>query len=1709
MRPTFDAALIADLRHRVIEHNERHPTARAKLGDLRKVYERNFRRSNPGARAMNHVEQHLDRLAKSETFEEDKHPRAKNGEFGSGRGVELKTPATHEEHRKHQLSNAGYTALTTDVIPEKRFEAAGATARDVGSLAAGAAVLHGLKRSTHGGRGERAVGGMLGLGGRMIGGAVGSMVGHPAAAAAKMVGLKRPSMQDADRLQAGAAKLGGKAAHFIGARTYRGVAGVTRKVLQAPKTRGGRAALFAAAAGGLGLGIRSQLKDTFFDPAVHGQTIDAFSYRSIRKGVADSNELGEARRRYTEILAKDGPAGGSMQDLSAWVTAGGGSRESLAKAVLPQPWGRFAVRAFTGAAATGGAIAGGALGFGASRATQHIQHGSHFDEEAHPRAKDGKFTSKAGRDHRFAQVGGLLGGAAAGIAVLQGLRRHNARAQSLAVQTLQENAANLLDRVRSYQFGKAKKAQESGPKRILDAVAADKDHQKALTQAEKLKELGASNPFFVKERLKRAYDEKLGELLGEHPDFQVPKGADWEKITVTGQPVTVAKLSAQRDKATAAIARMDLKTFKTAISKLPDELRSDALRVFQEGEAAVRGVEGKMASHVEALKGAQATLKAAREAEAEAKTAVEAAKSKVTLAPDAEKEAPTTILAAAEKKHVATTAALKRAEKAEEKLRANPSGVMHPFKDQPVPPASQHDVDSAVKTLREAATKKATDKAQKLIEGENEAIMLEEHKRYVGRHNVRMATQAVRGAKYGSPRSAEKATKALAALKGEFDKARQGLKIARLNHAPNELEHAELELATKTTKTTKTTVGGKLIDPPIKVMSAERREDLRGRAPEIRKKHADTAAAVTAAETVLAGAQAKKDAATAVFRRAMEDQPKVKRNMGGFLSEEAKRDLNRAATGVEDAWKEFLKRPSTKKLLDLTEAARTQAKETYTKTKAGAKAGAKQFYRDQFTRDDGKLSLPKVVGGVGSVSALAAAAGVDMSTVKDRLFGSDEEKAAAKKRGYRTNLKSMVDPITGAGYSVLSVPHPDGKNERQVIWGERFDSVHGKATPIHTGGTVSDLQRRMKEREQAMKAKASGLNGFVQAGANSLKAAVGLSTEHATEVNSAVERLRSAGNLKAIGTTLSGPSVELRGDAQMNDDLKQAVDKAGGHITAHLAKHHGTANASPTGADLHTTLATLFSQEGRVFSTGQAFRELTGFNPDGQRGKRKSILPQNDAYALQGADDQNVASALAASVQHIMTHNKPPTPEGVANLMRAVALVGHVKKLSADKMQRLYASIGSAGVAQAAATPTPAPAASQTAPASTAMTVPAAPSAPLIDLDNPPPMTTAEAHAWNTRTAFSHAKHSAFALHERMGIDEDGIDPLASALAGLARSAHRNYHGLSEQSAVSVVTRAFGELTESPGDADALRTMVMSGGGSSRLLQDHAFRRALMEAASKQGAIPRDTVAKAILLDDLDALMKISMGAFVEDLHPRVPSGSPDAGEFTASASHAAGDHGGVGGRVAGEVAEAGGKKASGPSSQGGQVQAWHHPVRLGNEIGGNLGYEAAFNLASRFLPGGTGTIARFGIETVVGMAGSAVGAEGGNALGQAVERSQTGRKRASEYAPPEPTDLGEGFAGMGGAMAGGMWGNAAGATVGALAGRALGGTVGAAIGGPAGAIALGTIAGYAGEKLAGGLYEAGRDVGERVSSFFHGYDQPAVNRAMTRFGGQARTARA
>lgn len=1724
MRPTFDATLIGELRQRVISHNEAHPDAKVKLGELRKLYERNFRRSNPGARAMQHVDRQLEELAKADEFDESKHPRGSGGAFTqSTRSVAITLPATKKAHEQLQNENAGYRAITTDSLPSLRYQAIGGIVRDVGAFAAGSALVGLMAAAKQGSRTERTVARLMGSTSRAAASAVTGAIGGSVLGIAKKIRLARPNAADVKSLQMKVAAAADRFGDKMGARTVTSVANVvqgalrtapypqlhrnaqtvldklTTKYMEAGMSKPDAIAaamprvqrkdarakrfqqrvIFGALSVGTGLGIRNYVRDSAIDPVNVGRMIDDFSVRSIQKAAGLSPELDNARRFYTGELAKNGPAGGSIEGLRDWLADG--NHATLQKAI-PIPWGTAARRIFTAAGALGGAAVGGTALYAASRATQHFQaKNSKFDEDAHPRASDGKFSSKAGQNRRFAQVGGLVGGAAAGIAVAALLGRRNARIQSLAVAALQDQAGKTLGRIRGFEVGASKKAFDTAAARTKELVETGDEfagHREAL---KRIQELGASDPTVVQVRLQRAFHERIADMIGQDPNLQLPakKGKGFVPVQDFASPGATKPVQAEKRRTATleALGRMTREDFKTSVSKLNTVDQNDALKLFDEATAAVKNVPAQMQAHSLAVVDAQKHVLDLKVVETTAADVVRHAKNQMNAATDGPlKDAAKQSFDAATLAHTNATSAHTLAAGAAKKLQSNPTGVTDPFTGKNVQPPTEADLNTTRQNLVSAATKKATG----IIEGENDQIMRYQEGNFLNWNDRQLAVQAARGVRYGAPRNASQATKGLADLQVATKASLQRLNRAQLAHGQNEVDMTNLLRATKRTKVSANKPGGALVNPSEKVMSEAQRKDLRMREPDIRASFDETQGKLEAATADYVAQKVKRSAAAAVFRQAMEEAPDAgSAPSKSLLSADARRDLKRVKDGLSGSWKGFVEDPTTVKLMELAQSAKKAAKEATITTKDGVKTAGKRAFKEFFTRDDGKggreLSPGKIASGLGVLSTAAAGAQIDAFTLKDRVFGSPEKKAAARDANLNTRFEQRVDPISGAGYYAMTVSNPKTKAPPTVVWAERFDSLDGRSTPMYAGGTLADLDTRMKLREQQMQQQQRNGQNY---GKNALQPLDGLSTMASADAQKAVNQLRSANKLRNIQTFAGGPSLELAAEGNGIEGAKMSA----GAVLNHIGNRFGTVRAHPTGPLYHQALEGLFSIEGKTLTVQQVAREVTGFDAEGRAGKRFSIFTKNEAFG--STNSGQIATALAAEISAV-SRNIPQTRGAVDNLHRAIAAVGSVKNLSSETMIGLHNKVAALNTAFGAqpgslVQPQTVRNAQQSAPFAPPPQKPA-PTSTADPIDLGQAATDGTRNKFKSADAFPHSLRVAADIAPHLGLHEDPqVAVLGHVLTGLGKVV-RNSYEISDHDAITALGNAFKQYSQTALDAEDMRVMLSNEGGARRIMQDRKFL-ALVSAEAKRLGGTR-IVNKAILLDDLDALMKLSMGEFIEQLHPRVPTGSATAGEFVASRS-SAGSH------VAGEVVEEGGKKVAGPavSRAAAAEQGWAHPVRFGNEFGSALGYEAAFNVASQLLPLKTGTLVRLGLETVAGMAGGAAGEYGGNAAGQAIDRAQTGKRKGAEYNPPDDESLPQALAGAGAAMGAGLWGNSAGGAAGLIAGRAIGGVAGS-LGGPIGAIALGTVAGYAGQKIGSSIY-----------GMFAGYDTAKVDQVMHRF---------
>ena len=1738
MRAHFDADLIAELKRRVVAHNEGTPAEAARLGDLRKVYERGFRGSNPGHRAMKRVDEHLARLAKAE-FDETDHPRDGGGEFtskGSGATrVRVDLPRTDQEHVREQERSAGYRALTSDAIPENRFGAAGGVLRDAGSIAAGAAIIHTLNKNPKNGLVTRAAGRLAGNVSGLAAGATTAVAANGVRAATinanrvigKIPAVKLPMMpkmtvpklpvmsqETAIKARRSASAAGAKFGRTVGRKATQltgnlvqsairtaGNGPVTQRATQrservltrllgqgvdvekatARATRAGalldrgikrnrKAAVFAALAGTTAMFIRNQVKDTMLDPASYGREIDGLSHRIINK-VADSADLKQAHGAMLGELRKDLGHAGSIESLSAWLTADGG--EGLAKAVVP--WGAEFRNLLTGASALGGAAVGAGTAFLAGRATGLTGH------KGNPyRDKDGKFTSK---DKAVTGIGGLLGGAAAGLAVFAALRRHNTK-------VVPHQAKKLFDAIRT----QSAKIENGSARQVKAFLKTEVDRKKKLLDTQtgairkKLKELDdheGSSRTALEAKMMAVHHDRIATVLAMHPDVQLP-GKDGKFVPIMDLAEDVpgfhrlstdermrTRLRLARD----AVARLDRKGLQQVVKDLPEGVQKEVLDTHADMLTRVKGVAAQIAGHqgnidtaIEAKKAAEAAVDA-RVAE---HSAAEAA-AKVATAD--EQPAANEALKAAAKARDDARKHFTKVNDALDKLRASPKGVDDPFTGKPlVPPTA-----AEVRAQRDELTRKATKSVDEKWKAEVEAFKKQQLEELSARESRLLTHVATSADKYGSPEYVQANVKHIADLDAKVRAASNRVTDAKIALAPAQRDFEDLQALRKA----KTKTG------LPKGMTPERAKQLRDTEKQIEDRHVELVGNLEREQTAHHQAAAELIQHTTVLKTLLQTgAPQVARKSNPLgLSPKLRGDLKRASATVKGPIGEFMRRPTIENLKVYVKTLPEKGKGIYDTASVGFKDGVERTWKDLTWRDPGdghgaRFSTGKAIRNAALGVGAAQAVYEDGGTLFNRAFGDDEKKTEARKKGLNIKWEDVPDPMTGGGFTTLSMPDPNKPGERVVLWGERQDTETSRVIPVRAGANMKQTTSRLKQHFENLAANKNG-NGN---GGNSEHHNPELEfdkPEHKQAVDAALKAIRSEGKQQTIEINHGGvPHLRFRQeDAKRSKEAKvDDLENAANLVANAVRKKMG--DGKLRGEDLHKALGALFSRQGGAFTTKQAFRFLTGADPDGTvRDSVKSPLMKPEG--LRSNDKAAVASALTSEIDRIINDSKPTTVAERSNLHRMVALVQTAKGLSADSVKGLHEKIGKLEVASRAST-------FQEAKPQ------AAPAAP-AGLGEPVNADDRSEWARNDHIISPHATTYGNRVADAMGLERRADRNLiVSAVNSTARNVWSAYRktdeGLTEEEAFKITHAAINRaLAQASGAQDkyelAAKLFPKDGKGPFRS-PEFLGELATAHIAMKE-ARPKDNNKSAdSAFDDLETLMKASFGEFLSDLHPRAPAGSAGAGEFVA------GGHGSMssGQRLATEGVEAASKTATGgnePPHEGqprprSRPQAWNHPVRAGNEIGGQLGYETAFSLANSFLPPQFKALTRFtrfATTMAAGQAGSYLGAAAGDAYGQ--HRLAAQGKAPEAYHPPTSKGgLGETLAELAGNVAGSTVGGSAGAAVGSTAGRYIGGAIGS-LAGPGGAVAGvfagGMAGGFLGRVAGGALAGYAGDLGAKT----------------------------
>jgi len=468
-RPVVTADVIAELRTRVAGHNERHPAARTRLNDLKKIFSR---------RGMGAVEGHLTKLAKaSGDFDEGKHRRDENGRFapkGGGSGRQgwqerlYSDVATPETHRRLRDESRGYESATTAVVPETRYTELGQWAGGAAGIAAGGWSGASAMRNPDGGFIRRwARRKSADLAGGLAGGTVKTVTRLAGAASHGLTGVPGPNAVDAVAMRAGNAAQRGvsRLVSGVGSAINRATTWPARKAAEAeiasmppPRNalertrRAYRAAYAGTRYGLLWPGIPFAMAGYYGMRDYVGPAADATFPRRVEKALT-----GPADPRSREVLQKAiaGAAWrgakkkvarlfGRTPSQKAAATRGANAAAETARSAKYERIGRLAARTRmrqAGAYGLGGlgltALGGAALGGGAGAAAGY---GGVMANRRYYRDENGRFTSKE-RDvgdrgpkaeglsaHERGVIAGLAGAGVVGgaIAGAQFIRGRNA-----------------------------------------------------------------------------------------------------------------------------------------------------------------------------------------------------------------------------------------------------------------------------------------------------------------------------------------------------------------------------------------------------------------------------------------------------------------------------------------------------------------------------------------------------------------------------------------------------------------------------------------------------------------------------------------------------------------------------------------------------------------------------------------------------------------------------------------------------------------------------------------------------------------------------------------------------------------------------------------------------------------------------------------------------------------------------------------------------------------------------------------------------------------------------------------------------------------------------------------------------------------------------------------------------------------------------------
>lgn len=1210
-RPNFDAALINDLRSRVIAHNTRSGVSPVKLGQLRHVYAKSYSGANAGAAAMGAVEGFLAKAAGD--FDDAEHPRDNDGKF-AGRGgrasarINTTFPASHDDHTALAASNAGYRALQSGVIPENRGETTGAIARQLGSGVAGLTLAVSLARGKPNGIAASLLRRKLAPVGSLAGAAIGTAAGIVEQRVGDLIhkipGMAETSADQAARTAAAnsrslqASIVGAKIARRVGITTYRVASSGMRHWMDIASV-GASTPLRARArrVGAVGLAaipvvslINHEIAGSQVDPERLGSAFDAYSVRHVLKSVM-TDEIGTARNDLVDLLRK----GISADELFKAVPALSGGYSAAGRAVL------------TGLGAASGGLAGAGLGHGTQVVARHIagKRGNPYHDGR------GRFTHASGAG---ALAGGVAGAVAAGLATYAGLRTHNiGQLRAAAKMALAINERRMAALSNPKGFGKDfQKLLAQRTNMIDEAVAA---HPSVKAAKDSVEQFGPSSPLHYKTAILRHSNERIASIAAFLDNFEVP-------VTKSGQTTRrrIADIKAgasrgERDQKAADLIIDFVETaspadFARAIKNVSVENQTTLRHFFDNQTTWANGVDQQIAAHHASIAAAQQNVEAAATAHLAAQANELDAKAVLGRTTKEDEGAVKKTEAAMAKAGKESEKARKAHEKAVADLDSLKNGspkIISPITGQPLAQPTPMDTRATIQN----AENKVFAVAARKVDAEIAAFRTAQRRAAVERHNRILAALAVIGDAHGLPEAARSRGAVVARLERQIRQHR-----ARVADASNALDSAQAALAG---------IG--------KRPKADQLKQLRN----VVQAAADR---VAGAQADLAVSKSRIAPLTANFVKHLEDRAagNTNRLIPAGLRGDIIRDLGLATATMKGAARDFLAQPTMVGLLNF-------AASTYRTVHNAVTDTAHQLFFQE-TSQGWKPSWVRIA----TSSALVGPTIVGAKDLYDYGRAAIAGDPAAKFPHHI--IEYDIDPNTGAAYAAVVVPHPKEKGEKVVLYGQRQDSFNGQARQIYAGGRISTVKENYKKRNDknndAGDATGRVHNGDADAMSDETKKAIGES----------LGKLRGANSIIYADIT-NGPRVAYRSSKD------QDGNESAGKFLQYMRDRFLNKGSLDQG-QYWKALTALSSKQAAIFSPKQSFEALTNTKPDGGEGRYKNgIFTQASGF---GSTEHGVVlAALRSEVDRAMKQN--PNAEQKDALQRAVHLVAVAKGIDKGSKQ--------------------------------------------------------------------------------------------------------------------------------------------------------------------------------------------------------------------------------------------------------------------------------------------------------------------------------------------------------------------------------------------------------------------------------------------------------